>query len=98
MPGSKAIIRSAGNSETLTFTNSGLVEAPIGYDTTNFFAKDLITNTGRIVGVIGLGQGDDVYNGASGRLSGIVGGSQGKDQLIGGIDDDQFEGGTQDER
>jgi Ca2+-binding RTX toxin-like protein len=83
--------------ETLFFQNSGLLSgsshaytATLQGDTT---ARDLITNTGRIVGAIDLGSGNDSYSGGSGHLAGHLLAGGGNDAIIGGVDNDWFEGG-----
>jgi Ca2+-binding RTX toxin-like protein len=81
-------------SETLVLTNSGLISGGMQSFFGSNTASDLITNTGRMVGNIELGGGNDVYNGASGRLSGEVLAGDGNDTVIGGIDNDRFEGGN----
>ncbi|MGH6736630.1 MAG: calcium-binding protein [Methyloceanibacter sp.] len=94
--GLNAIARNIASTETLVLQNSGLISggdaayAPFGGGNPN--ARDLITNTGQMIGDILLAAGNDVYNGAQGRLSGDVFGGAGNDVITGGIDHDTFFG------
>ncbi|WP_157961396.1 calcium-binding protein [Microvirga flavescens] len=77
--------------EAVTITNSGLIQGKYAFYASG--SIDTIINTGRIVGIVELSEGDDVYSGASGRLSGLLSGGLGNDTATGGIDDDSFSGG-----
>jgi Ca2+-binding RTX toxin-like protein len=83
------------STETIAFTNTGTLSAPtaFGPNAGDAIARDLITNSGRISGTILLGNGSDVYSGASGRLTGHLLAGAGNDVAKGGIDSDWFEGG-----
>jgi Ca2+-binding RTX toxin-like protein len=78
--------------QSLALNNSGLIDSDIAgvYGSS---VADTIINTGRIVGRIDLGGGNDTYNGASGHIIGKVLGGDGADTIIGGSDNDRFEGG-----
>jgi Ca2+-binding RTX toxin-like protein len=94
--GAVGIARYAGSStEAIVFTNTGTLSAPTAYgpNAGDPVARDLITNTGRIVGAVNLGSGNDSYIGASGHLTGKLFGGIGNDIAVGGIDSDWFEGG-----
>ncbi len=93
--GLTAIARSEFSTETVVLQNSGLITGDnAAYASTggNPNARDLITNTGQIIGDIALSAGNDVYNGAKGRLNGDVFGGDGNDVIKGGIDNDMFFG------
>ena len=55
--------------------------------------KDTITNTGSMVGLVNLGGGNDVYNGASGQQTGAVLGGAGNDTIRTGIGNNTLDGG-----
>ena len=65
---------SADASEDVVVQNKGMISG------TNFayqgqesvVARDLITNTGKMIGAVQLGAGDDRYDGSKGRLDGDV--------------------------
>jgi Ca2+-binding RTX toxin-like protein len=84
--------------ETLTLANSGTIKGGIyAYqESTGVSAGsvDQIVNSGRMIGTIVLGDGADVYGGASGHLSGHLLAGSGNDVAIGGTDNDWFEGGA----
>jgi Ca2+-binding RTX toxin-like protein len=76
----------------LSLNNSGLISGTISLATGS--ARDLIINTGNMVGHVDTGAGDDVYAGAAGHLSGHLHAGAGADTITGGSDDDWFEGGS----
>ncbi|MBD9373529.1 calcium-binding protein [Rhizobium sp. ARZ01] len=80
--------------------NSGIISgAWNSYDgRDDVAAKDLVTNTGRMIGNVSLGGGDDIYNGTNGRLSGDVIGGHGNDEIRGGVDDEVLHGGEGSDR
>jgi len=86
-------------SSTIVFNNSGVLMGDIAaygeVSGSGASSRDVITNTGRIAGMIDLGSGNDTYNGSTGRLTGKVFGRQGIDTITGGVDADWFEGGTE---
>ncbi|HTV68216.1 MAG TPA: hypothetical protein VMF90_06730 [Rhizobiaceae bacterium] len=88
---------SSFSTEKVVFTNSGLLQggekAYHGSFGSETVAIDLLTNTGRIIGVVDLSGGNDKYLGAAGRLTGKLFCDDGVDVAIGGIDNDWFEGG-----
>jgi serralysin len=91
------VARMGGTNETISVANSGTISGAtfsFGQLSGDSDALDLITNTGRMIGDIDLGSGDDSYNGASGHLTGKVFGGDGNDTIVGGVDNDWFEGGA----
>lgn len=95
--GGWAIGRLSASTETIDLKNSGLIDGlTASYSSItqgDTIARDLITNTGRMIGQIELGGGDDRYSGAAGRLTGKLFAGGGNDTVIGGIDHDWQEGG-----
>jgi Ca2+-binding RTX toxin-like protein len=90
-------IQRVHSTETIVFTNSGTLSAPVAfglYANLDTAERDLITNTGHISGTILLASGNDSYNGASGHLNGHLLGGAGTDTATGGTDNDWFEGGS----
>jgi Ca2+-binding RTX toxin-like protein len=51
-----------------------------------------VINTGTMIGSVGLGSGDDSYQGANSHLMGSVHGANGRDTLIGGAAADDLHG------
>ncbi|MDR6759240.1 Ca2+-binding RTX toxin-like protein [Mycoplana sp. BE70] len=77
----------------ISLVNSGTISGKVAsYDGLPTIAKDLVTNTGHMIGNIYLGGGMDVYDGTNGRLSGEVYGGEGNDEIRGGSDNDRFYG------
>lgn len=76
----------------LNVSNSGLIGGESAAFTSLGTGIANITNTGTIAGAIYLGDGNDVYSGASGRLTGRIYAGNGDDTAIGGIDSDWFDG------
>ncbi|MGH6735867.1 MAG: calcium-binding protein [Methyloceanibacter sp.] len=88
-----AIFGSNGTTETILLQNSGEISGDgAAYSRTGAVARDVVTNTGQMIGDILLGPGNDAYNGAQGRLSGDVLAGDGNDVVTGGIDNDIFFG------
>jgi Ca2+-binding RTX toxin-like protein len=56
-------------------------------------AETIVLNSGRIIGDVLLGVGNDTYDGESGRIAGIVDGGSGDDTLTGGGARDVLMGG-----
>jgi Ca2+-binding RTX toxin-like protein len=86
------------STEDLVLNNSGTIKGAVA----SFYAHDSnateeITNTGTMIGKIELGDGDDLYDGASGHVRGEVYGGNGMDRLFGGTDDDVLNGGRDDD-
>ncbi len=78
----------------LTVTNSGSIHGEM------IFAewRDVLVNTGTIVGTVMMGAGNDKYYDTGGHQSGgVVFGGDGNDTLIGGTDDDILDGGAGDD-
>jgi Ca2+-binding RTX toxin-like protein len=86
-------VRHGTANDLMFLDNSGLIKAS-NFAIFGAAGVEQVANTGRIVGVIDFGAGNDFYSGAAGRLSGIVFGRAGFDTIIGGIDNDWFEGGA----
>lgn len=83
--------------ETIVLNNSGLIVGDVasyGWLFAPSTGRDLITNSGRMVGDVMLAGGSDVYNGAAGRLTGKVLAGDGADIITTGIDNDWIEGGA----
>jgi Ca2+-binding RTX toxin-like protein len=86
----------------LVLKNSGEIIGDIKAITPTFNVDDnpgindghQITNTGEIVGNITFGNADDVYKGGKGLVTGIVSGNRGDDTLVGGSEDNSFNGGV----
>jgi Ca2+-binding RTX toxin-like protein len=79
--------------------NSGLIQARKAGSFAFFgdqsnAVSDTIVNTGRIIGVVQLGGGNDSYSGAAGHLAGHLLGGTGNDTATGGTDNDWFDGGA----
>lgn len=85
-------------SETLATTNSGRILSKDRAYVDAAGGQDILTNTGRIVGNIVFGDGNDTYNGQTGALKGKVYGDGGNDTLRGGADKDVFYGGAGDDK
>lgn len=83
------------SNSAIAIVNSGTIKAAQrsfhGFHQTT----DTITNTGRMIGTIEFGDGNDVYNGASGHLTGKLLGGAGTDTARGGVENDWFEGGSE---
>jgi Ca2+-binding RTX toxin-like protein len=99
-------IRSAGQSiirdfntasETIVVNNSGLIEGrqgSFGFHGYEAPGRDIINNTGTMIGDIRLDAGADLYNGATGHLIGSIFGRGGNDVITTGIDNDVIDGGA----
>lgn len=71
------------DSGRVSLTNNGLISGSIFFSATVGNVNDSIVNSGRITGVVLLGAGSDVFNGAAGSTTVSVGGGEGDDTLIG---------------
>lgn len=80
--------------EAFQFINKGLVKAASGvaYDGTDPNSVQTIINSGKMVGDVLFGTGNDVYDGSDGRVSGVVSGDAGDDSLTGGNKSDRLAG------
>jgi Ca2+-binding RTX toxin-like protein len=79
--------------DTMVLNNSGLISgAVLSYSGDE--GIDKITNTGRMIGNLELGSGNDTYSGASGRLTGLIMAGDGNDVVTGGQDGNEFRGGV----
>ena len=91
--GQMAVTRNLfGELEAFVLRNAGTI---VGRDFafTGGNSIDRVNNTGEIVGVVDLRNGDDVYRGAKGALDGPIYGGGGNDKIICGDDDDLIDGG-----
>ena len=79
--------------EALTLTNSGRIAGGDVAFADIFVSRNTITNTGSMVGLVNLGGGNDVYNGASGQQTGAVLGGDGNDTITTGIGNNTLDGG-----
>ncbi len=94
--GNAGIIRnSTVSNEPIVVENSGLIRGGVAaYDgRSQFVAKDLVTNTGTMVGKVELGSGDDLYDGRLGTISCDVLGGSGSDRLYAGAGNNRLFGG-----
>ncbi|CAN7389795.1 calcium-binding protein [Rhizobium sp. LjRoot254] len=85
----------ANTTETIVFKNSGLLQSEgdaYGFFDSGHTGRDLITNTGRIVGNIRTLGGDDSYDGRKGSLDGEILAGDGNDRLMGGKEANIFWG------
>ncbi|MFI0849235.1 calcium-binding protein [Mesorhizobium sp. IMUNJ 23232] len=80
-------------SETLTVSNSGTIASAQNSFVSNGPSKDLITNTGKMIGDAFLGEGDDLYDGRLGTIDGNVLGEVGVDKLYAGGGNSRLFGG-----
>ncbi|HTV69832.1 MAG TPA: hypothetical protein VMF90_14965 [Rhizobiaceae bacterium] len=79
--------------DTMVLNNSGLISgALLSYSGDD--GIDKITNTGRMIGNLELGGGNDTYSGASGLLMGNIFAGIGNDTITGGADGNEFYGGV----
>ncbi|MCV9998563.1 hypothetical protein OE766_09915 [Pararhizobium sp. YC-54] len=90
--GSYGIYHSGGG-ETLIVQNSGTIKSDsIAYVGTGV-AIDQITNTGKMIGTVYLGSGNDIFDTRLGTLTGTVNADAGTDKLFGSALADTFNGG-----
>ncbi|UVC10794.1 M10 family metallopeptidase C-terminal domain-containing protein [Rhizobium sp. TH2] len=96
--GSRGVFRDGSNTtETIVFKNSGLLESEgdaYGFVGSGHTGRDLITNTGRMIGNIRTLGGDDEYDGRKGSLDGEILAGDGNDRLMGGKEANIFWGET----
>jgi Ca2+-binding RTX toxin-like protein len=75
----------------LVLNNTGLIQVPIGIAVSGAsHGSTTIRNTGHIVGDVGFGFGDDIYDGRGGTLVGRVFLSGGNDIAYGGDGSEEF--------
>lgn len=79
----------------LTIFNSGIIKGTSGFAilTSNDGAPNKITNSGLIDGALGLGDGNDVYDGRGGRVTGAVSLGKGNDTFYGGAGEETIDAG-----
>lgn len=87
--GLEGVVVKANN--TVEFTNTGRVRAADGWESyrsapldPDLGGADHVTNKGRMIGLVTLGNGDDIYDGRLGTVHGRVSGREGDDLLAGG--------------
>lgn len=89
-----AVSHGGSATETLQVLNSGTIKGG-AYSFFSFaasVAKDEITNSGKMIGDIDLGGGDDLYDGRLGTIQGNVFGGDGNDRLYAGAGNDALNG------
>jgi Ca2+-binding RTX toxin-like protein len=95
--GTIGVARVGGGTETIILNNSGTISggtASYGeYNQQAVAGKDLIANSGRMIGDILLGGGDDLYDGRLGTVDGDVFGQAGTDRLYSGAGNNRLFGG-----
>ncbi|MGH6735809.1 MAG: calcium-binding protein [Methyloceanibacter sp.] len=77
----------------LSLDNRGTIDGDINCNAGVGNVNDTVINRGKILGQVFLGDGDDIFNGATGT-SGRVFGEDGNDTLIGGKGNDTLDGGA----
>jgi Ca2+-binding RTX toxin-like protein len=90
-PLEKVIVKNFGTIIGGTFSFSDHLP---GFEPDLVDAVEEITNNGQMIGDVGLGLGNDLYDGRKGTIDGDVFGGAGNDRLYGGVDDDRLDGGT----
>ena len=94
---SNAIVRSG--LQTIEIKNSGLITSDgFAFNSVGRDGVELITNTGKIVGVVDLGGGADVFDTRNGTYSGTVDGGSGNDKIYGSSKADTFNGGADNDK
>lgn len=73
------------SAETLIGTNSGTIRGGLNAFISTGSSKDQITNSGRMIGDVDLGGGDDLYDGRLGTVQGSILGGTGNDRLLTGL-------------
>ena len=88
----------ASDPETVEVSNGGLIRCGDYCYDSNGFSVDVIGNTGRMVGELRLGGGDDIYRGRGGTLSGAAYGEDGNDIIHAGQGANVLDGGAGNDR
>jgi Ca2+-binding RTX toxin-like protein len=83
---------SAGSAETFTVDNSGTITGGLSSFLAEGTSRDEITNSGKMIGDVALGGGDDLYDGRLGTIDGDVFGGEGGDRLYSGEGNDRLFG------
>jgi Ca2+-binding RTX toxin-like protein len=78
-------------SASILLTNNGTLQGEVNCISAS--GNDFIVNRGTITGTVGLGAGDDEFDGRGGSVSGDILGGAGEDTIIGGKGGDEFWGG-----
>jgi Ca2+-binding RTX toxin-like protein len=93
----------SSSSGTVVLQNSGVILSGHGFSSGSGIAYNsgdgltdtsLITNTGRMVGKIEMGYGNDLYDGRKGHVTGAVTDFGGNDRIYGGTESNVFDSGS----
>ncbi|WP_300442627.1 calcium-binding protein [uncultured Mameliella sp.] len=88
----------AASSGTAYFNNTGeVIGRAVSYSASVGTGANIVSNSGKMVGDIYLGEGNDRYEGPDGVVNGLVRGEEDNDSLSGGIYADIFDGGSGDD-
>ena len=83
---------SHAGTEAFVLENEGLIRSRNAFAFAGGEGNDSITNTGKIVGNVSLGSGDDVFDGSLGIYKGNVTGGEGNDRIICGAGNQTISG------
>jgi Ca2+-binding RTX toxin-like protein len=89
--GNYGILMDSG-SQGFNLTNSGTIKGPDSFFGYYCYGDQTIINTGKMIGGISFGQGDDKYDGHAGTITGVIEAGAGNDRIIGGAEDDVIAG------
>jgi Ca2+-binding RTX toxin-like protein len=80
--------------DTLVVNNSGTISGALAsyWSGDAAAAKDMITNSGKMIGDVVLGGNDDLYDGRLGTVQGSIFGGAGTDRLYAGAGNDRLHG------
>ncbi|QYZ71077.1 calcium-binding protein [Neotabrizicola shimadae] len=94
--GGQAIDAFASTLSATTIINSGLIRGTLGtaISLAGTDTDDAVVNSGRIIGHVELGGGEDSYDGRGGEVMGTVRGGDGNDRFRPGAGEDSFDGGS----
>ena len=81
-------------SEALRIENYGTIRGGTNSIYMVDTANDIVLNRGVLIGDVGLGGGNDLYDGRGGSIDGVVFGADGNDTVIAGLSAEAFDGGT----
>ncbi|MDB5522870.1 MAG: hypothetical protein JWM58_633 [Rhizobium sp.] len=88
-------------SETIVLRNTGTIDGEVASYGVFFDifcqSKDLITNSGLMIGDVLLNDNDDLYDGRKGSIRGDVFGGNGDDRIYGGKERNVLDGGEDDD-
>ncbi|MBP9183384.1 MAG: hypothetical protein KBF78_09650 [Fuscovulum sp.] len=77
---------------TLVLTNTGVIESP-GHAVLGGTSADLVTNRGKLRGLVDLGGGDDLLDTRGGTVTGAILGGDGDDRFVTGTGHETIDGG-----